>query len=100
MCKDGPLADEDVVVGLGTELPVLEDIIEMRLSHDDEGRPLFPPFSCAEGSSVVCEGGFVYVCRRRRSLLLCESTKFGLKSAATGPFSACSSGDLSNSVRL
>jgi hypothetical protein len=96
VCAEDPFTDEEVV-GLGVELPVLvEDIIEMRLSHEDVGRPLFARVSCAEASPAGFEGGFVYVCRRRRSLLLCDSTRFGLESAVPRSFVIRPCGERSN----
>lgn len=95
-CAAGPCTDEVVVVGLGTELPVVEDIIEMRLSQEDEGRPLFAPVSCVEASPAMFEGEFASVCRRRRSLLLCDKIKLGLDSAVSGPFPVRSRRDPSN----
>jgi hypothetical protein len=83
-CVGGTFTDEVAVVGLDSELLVVEDIIDIRLSHDDDGRLLAAPLSCVEVSSTALDRGFVTVCRRRRSLLLCDSTKLCPESVATG----------------
>jgi hypothetical protein len=82
-CVAGTFTDEVAVVGLDSELVVVEDIIDIRLSHEDDGRPLDAPLSCVEVSSTAFVRGFVTVCRRRRSLLLCDSTKLCPDSVAT-----------------
>lgn len=83
VCVEGTFADGAAVVGLDSELVVVEDIIDIRLSHEDDGRLLVAPLSCVEVSSTVFVRGFVTVCRRRRSLLLCDSTKLCPDSVAT-----------------
>lgn len=83
-CVGSTFTDEVAVVGLDSELVVVEDIIDIRLSHEDDGRLLAAPLPCVEVSSTAFVRGFVTVCRRRRSLLLCDSTKLCPDSVATG----------------
>lgn len=69
--------NDETVDGLGRGLPLLEDITESRRNHEDEGRLLAGALSCVVDSLDGFDGGFVYVCLRRRSLLLYGNVQFG-----------------------
>jgi hypothetical protein len=74
--------NDETVDGLGRGLALLEeDITESRRNHEDEGRPLGGTLSCVVESLDGVDEEFVYVCLRRRSLLLCGSVQFGPGSA-------------------
>jgi hypothetical protein len=74
--------NDETVDGLGRGLPLLEDdITESRRNHEEEGRLFAGALSCVVESLDGFDGGFVYVCLRRRSLLLYGNVQLGPGSA-------------------